>query len=349
MAVFRKKLTGIEVGSKNIKMVKIGSSGKVLRYSEAMIPEGVVTEGKIESEKLLANTIKSAKKKLKLTHKKCAVCISNPDIVIRQMSMPVMEHKNILENISLELSGFLPVSPENYVIDYVIRETVENEDKKQLNITVYAMPIKIVKMYSDCVKEAGFKIKYIDIVENAYSKMHSYLLDKKITAKNDFACLYIDNSKSSLSVYKDAKLYLNKTLDTGVMDVFERISAKTGKTSDEVKDVLFSGNIFTQGDKYSEEKRIIEDFSQEISHEAVRVIDFYKSRNKNKNIDFVYLSGCFSHVSGIDSFLKEAIGIQVEYVDKYLDVFFKSLPPKNTGADYTNAFAVTFRQEGKND
>jgi len=346
MAIVQKKLTGIEIGTKNIKMVKINKRGKITHYANIDIPEGVLDNGKIESEKVFTDTLKSLKKKIKSYHKECAISISSPDIVIRQINLPIMDHAHIIKNIELELAGFLPADPKNYIIDYIIYETIKDDEKNMYLLTVFAIPMDLVKTYGKSIKDAGFKLVYVDVLENAYQKFHKMLLSKKITKAKNFACLHIDNSKASISVYHDCKLFINKVLEKGVGRVCLEISGKTDRPVEKVKDILFTNNIFSSGETFQKEREILEYFTSEIAQESLRVIDYFKSRKK-QNVEIIYLSGGFSHIEGMNDYLMKSFYLPVcNAFDLTIDSY-KRPPGKDTGVDYTSAVALTLREVDK--
>lgn len=345
MAIIQKNLVGIDIGTKNIKMVKVNSKGRVTHYTYVDLPEKIIANGRIESKQMLVETLKIAKKKLGTNFSDCVLCVNCPDSVIRQITIPQMQEGFILKNIMLEISGFLPMSPDRYVIDYIVTDAIESDDKKLYQILVYAIPTDIIQSYAFCLKAAGFKLKYVDIMENAYEKLYKMLKYKGETSIENFACLYIDNSKASVSIYGNGKFFINKIIDSGVDKISEDIAEKTKKPVEIIKKMMFTNDVLTFGETFIIEKSMVENYSKEVSIEVTRVIDYFKSRNKTASLGVVYFSGGFSHVKGIQNYFEEAIGIPVIPASRYLDSMFNMLPSKNNGIDYTNAIAITLREE----
>ena len=122
MGIIQKNLVGIDIGTKNIKMVKVNGRGKVTHYAYVDLPDKVITNGRIESKQMLIETLRLARKKLGTSYKHCVLCLNSPDIVIRQITIPQMEEVYIRKNILLELADFLPISPDKYVVDYFITD-----------------------------------------------------------------------------------------------------------------------------------------------------------------------------------------------------------------------------------
>jgi type IV pilus assembly protein PilM len=345
MGIIQKNLVGIDIGTKNIKMVRVNSRGKVTHYAYVDFPEKVITNGRIESKQMLIETLRLARKKLGTSYKHCVLCLNSPDIVIRQIIIPQMEEIYIRKNILLELADFLPISPDKYVIDYFITDRIETEEKKQFQVLVFAIPTETVQAYAFCIKQAGFSLHYVDIMENAYEKLFRMLKTKKLMNDNNFACLYVDNSKTSISIYGNGKFFINKVIDNGVNKICDEIGEKTKKTPDLVRKLIFNNDVLTYGETFVIEKSVIENSARDISFEIMRVMDYFKSRFKGAAIETVYLSGGVSHIAGMHEYFENILGVPVMNVSDFLDPMFRNVSKKNNGIDYTNAVAVTLREE----
>lgn len=345
MSIKQKKLVGIEIGTRNIKMVKLNSRGKVKKYTYVNLPEGTISAGEIKSQEMLVATLKQARKQLRSSSKKCALCISSPDIVIRYLFLPIMEEKYIMQNIRMELSGFLPENPENYTIDYIITERIEEEEKKQIKILIFAAPTRVLRAYNNAMKSAGFKVKYIDVMENSYEKLFKMLRSKGITKEKNFACVYIDYSRVSVSVYGGGRFFINKIIDNAMGMFCEDISDKTGTPIEIVRKQIFTEDILTSTEAFKVEKEVIENYIEELTTRINRVIKYYNSRNEDEPLEALYFTGGFTHIIGIQEYIGNLLGIPIINTARYLDLMFKKPPHKNNGIDYTNAIAITLREE----
>ncbi|MFA6736675.1 MAG: pilus assembly protein PilM [Saccharofermentanales bacterium] len=345
MAVKQKKLVGIEIGTRNVKMVLVNGKGRISKYTYIDLPDNIILNGVIESKTMLTEVLRNARKSLGTSYRKCALCISSPDIIIRYITLPIMEEKHLISNIKTEIAGFLPDEPENYVIDFVIADKIETDEKKQYQVLVYAAPTRVLKEYADCIKAAGFKLVYLDIMENAYEKLFKMLKIKNLTRTSNFACVYIDNSRVSVSVYGNNRFFINKIVDNAMSTIYEDISLKTNKTPEQVRKQLFTDDILTYSEENVIEKSVLENYIREISNEISRVIDYYRSRNQDDPIEAVYFTGGFTHIIGIQEYIGNILGIPTINTARFLDGMFLDPPKKNNGIDYTNAIAITLREE----
>lgn len=347
MALIYKNVVGIEIDGRFVKLVKCNKSGSVVSHNSERIPEGVVVSGKIESPRILTETIKAARKKLKRSVKKASFSITSPDVVIRHLTIPAMDEKSIYSSIELELSGFLPVSTDKYSIDYLFRGEQETEGVKQYLVTAFAVPKDILQLYLDCINDAGFKVIYVDVLENSVEKLHSIFVQKNQKKDKGYVYLHIDHQKTLAGVYADNKLKMSKNMGIGAAKIINDIMQFTEKPTEIAEDIVFNRNILTEGDDFPEERDIIKDYINEVSMETGRLIDFFKNRSKEEVVNTLYLGGSYSCINGIKDYISQRLGMEVFCARDVLSGEFKRICNKDKGIDYSIAYAATLREEGK--
>ncbi len=182
-------------------------------------------------------------------------------------------------------------------------------------------------------------------MENAYEKLFKMLKARNLIKTSNFACVYIDNSRVSVSIYGNNRFFINKTIENAMSTICEDISVKTGKTPEMIRKQLFTNDILTYGEEFIVEKSVLENYIRDISGEISRVIEYYRSRNQENPIEAVYFSGGFTHIIGIQEYIGNILGMPTINTSRYLDSMFREVPKKNNGVDFTNAIAITLREE----
>lgn len=344
MGIVQKNLIGIEISARHVKMVKVNGKGKITDHAYAELPDNVIQNGRVESKQMLTETLKQARQKLGISFRDCVLCADSADAIIRQITIPQMEEEYIRNNIALELSGYLPISSDRYMIDYIITDRIDTEPK-QYQLLVFAVPADTLQVFTACIKAAGLKLRYVDIMENAYEKLHRMLRSSNVTHDSEFACLYLDHARTSVSVFGNGRFFISKAIDSGVTRICKEIAEKTGRSPEAARNLLFTNDILNSVDLFAAEKAIIEKNLKDISLDVIRVLDYYKSRNKDSSIGAIYLSGGLASVAGIPAALQNMLGIPAISVSDYLEPMFRAAPGRHNGVDYTNAIAVTLREE----
>ncbi len=347
MAVNAKNLVGIEFDGRCVKMVKVNRDGKITNFAYEEIPEGVLVSGKVESKQILTETVKLARKKLGTSFNKCALSINCTDVVIRHLVIPLMPVENILRSISLELSGFLPTATDRYSIDYVNRGEIIVDGVRKYSLTVFVVPKDIIDSYTSCVKNAGFKIEFLDVMENAIEKFGKMLFTKQGNFSSEFTHLQIDYHKTCANIYSKSILNMNKNIGNGAYKVCADIAEHMSKPIELAYNAIYLEDILISEKTYPNESRILKKYLDETATECSRLLDYYRNRNKESDISVIYLSGAFSMIKGIDTFFEERLGTKVRLFSDFTDVFFVAKKDNALTMDFTGTYSITLREEGK--
>ncbi len=345
MALKQKKLIGLEITSKSIKAVLVDTAGKIRRQAKVMLPEteNLSGSGHIDAD-ILVHYLKSIKKMLRSSYRHTALCLNSSDVIVRVINLPVMDVKNLRENIKFEFSGFLPEDPENYYIDYITLDNTKTENREQAQLLVFAAPKRLVKHFMACAKAAGFKIKYVDVLENAYEKFFGRLREKNLIKSIDFVVAYVDRSRLSLSIYDNGRFFINKSLNSALDSVYDDLANQTDQVAEAVRSVFLDKNILDINEGKILEREVLLRFLNELSHEISKVLDYFKIRKEQTDIDTIYFTGEISGLAGAIDYLGQALDMKVATTEEISRSLFQFEANTDKQPDYTNVVAVTLRE-----
>lgn len=115
-------IIGIDIGSSTIKIVRMKKNNRISRFGIETIPEGMMNQGRIEAPKQLAELIRNMLKKYRIRGRRCSLCLTGSEIIVRELKLPEMSDSQIIENIKHEITSFLPLNHDEYCIDYKVLE-----------------------------------------------------------------------------------------------------------------------------------------------------------------------------------------------------------------------------------
>ena len=168
----------MDYGAHSIKFsVGIFQNGR-LKVSNAFIenlPIGAYENGMIKDTTAMSELIKKALKKHNVSEKRVIVTIESTEIIKREMSIPNVEESDRFDLITYEVSQYLPIDVNNYVLQYKVLRTEKAEDREVLQILLGAMPKIIVKAHFDTLKMAGLTPVVMDLHSNVLTKLVSLL------------------------------------------------------------------------------------------------------------------------------------------------------------------------------
>lgn len=337
----------VDIGHSYLKMVQTSSSGQISKFVVHKMPDGCVDDLTISSEETLIASLKKAKKESKMPGGKCFLVLSGSDIIARHFTLPKLSEEDLYQNVLHEMSGYLPVDPEKYYVDYKIAGTVVEEGIEMYKVLVTTASKRVINGYRKALKSAGFNAKIIDTGENASEKLLRY--NKQIS--NDFPieggiCILDFGTKyTRANLYNNGYYYVSNVLKRSSQSITEIIAKISGK------DILTAENIkrkndFLCGTHENEElSKAIKYEIDSLLFEVSRVFDYFRNRTKN-TINTIYISGGGSLLLGLGEYLEKHIGIPVHYASELIG---KGTVKKNVDTTgfgiLLNAYAATYREE----
>lgn len=337
----------IDIGHSYLKIVQTGTNGQINKFVVHKLPEGCVDDLNISSEETLIESLKKAKKEARLPSNKCILVLSGSDIIARHFTLPILAEEDLYQNILHEMSGYLPVDPEKYYVDYKIAETVEEDGVQMYKVLVTSASKRVINGYRKALKAAGFAPKIVDTSENSCEKLLRYnnQINPGFSIEGGVCFLDFGTKYTRANLYNNGLYYVSNELKRSSQSITEVIAKVAGK------DILTSETLKRKNDYLSgmhENEEVSKAVKYEIDSlvfEVSRVFDYFRNRTKN-TINKIYLSGGGSLLQGLQPYLEKHIGIPIEYASGLIsrDSVKKNVDTTGFGI-LLNAYAATFREE----
>ena len=318
MAKSNKVLT-IDITNESITIVEVTpSTKKQTNVHNALIfetPEDSYEDGNIKNAEKIAGAIKEQLDANGITNKSAIFVLTSTKVVNREVLIPEVKENKIKGIVSANASEYFPVNIEDYVISHSVLEHVVNEDKtKQIKLMVVAAPTSMVKGYYELGSMIGLSVQSIDYVGNAMLQ----LIKTQTSATMTTMVIQLGSESTILNIVKGDALLLQRTVPYGtnavVTEVMDEkgVDATTAMTmlqNDRLITVDFDDNAATGAFRY-------------LINNIGRVIDYYVTKNPDKPIDDVYLTGDGALIRGIDGLFKIQLNIQTKIMDSLYNVKF---------------------------
>lgn len=210
----RKAILGLDIDASYIKVVSINNKGLLTSYMVEAIPEDLMRDGRIISDKKLGLFIREKLKKAGIRGKSCGICLSSEQVIIRKFCFPDMVQEALDENIRYEIAEFLPRAVDNYVIDYRILDKQQSSfQKDQLWVMAVAVPKEMVTGWINTLKKAGLKPILMDVPPNCqemwYNHHISSLEDLPLEQRN-ICLIYIGEASIRFTLLHQGEYFIDK-------------------------------------------------------------------------------------------------------------------------------------------
>lgn len=344
MAIRQQKIIGIDIGSNTVQMAAGTGRGTISHAISVEIPDGVISKLQILVPEVLASTIREAKAKGRMPGRHCSLSLGGTAVIIRHITLPFMNDDQIYQNVVNEISTYLPIDTEKYSIDYSVQRPSAGDAPNTVKVMVVAIQKDLLQSYINVLSAAGFKVAYIDITENTHEKLIRAVAPSLKIPSGNFGILDIGADTTNITAYLNGNFYVNKVAPLGGKKMSEELAARLNIDTLSAQKILQTEHILGNRSQFPTENMVVSDVLEQIMFEAVRVFDYFKSRNNQIGIQNVYVCGGVSLMPGFAGYCEDNLHISVTPFQNILSLLFERATKGINYALFAGAAGATFRE-----
>lgn len=349
-----KKIIAIDMGSFSLKCVE-GSVQKdkikVDNMFEIALPFGVYDNGEIKEWDRLVQLVKQQLKQHKVKANDAILTLESSEILKREISIPKVDQADMASLINFEVSQYLPIDTNQYVMQYLPLYDEIVEDVEKTNVMIAAMPNSMAKKHFDFVKDLDLNPFKLDLNGNAMLRLIKHCIDETKLSGQTIAFVDIGHSKIEINVVKRQVNKLNRIMRMGVKDIDTLLTDIYNCTVEQsqARRLAFSFESMLELRKIADANATLRadtqyyDKSAELYinksdlddqqltkmqaigdaveyldvclEEIDKVFKYYNSRNVGNTIDYVYIYGGVANAVDIDSYIEQKLGVKVSVLN----------------------------------
>lgn len=337
-----KGLVGLDIGSYAVKAVELRTRRKggstayeVAKIGYEVLPHDAIVEGTIIDSAAVAETIRLLFDENKLANKDVVISISGNSVIIKKISLPVMEKQELAESIIWEAKHNIPYPYEETNVDYAVLKPARTHDEKMLDILLVAAKKDKIANYSNSVSQARKNLQAIEVdvfaLQNALELNYPELFaDKTVAMINMGANItnVVIIERGTPQLFRDLSLggyffteNMRKELNINFEEAEKLLKGLPGRTvpADQVSTVL-AMNV------------------RDLLDEMEKTFSFYEaSEKKERRIEQILLCGGLANVPGMVNAFEQKFRIRAEIFnpfravafdeDKFDPIFFNEMAP----------------------
>jgi len=306
-------MTGLDIGSKTIKIVEIQKQGAGYSLSASGIVgfTGNSVE-KVTSDKelsALSQIIKKLHAEAGIVSRDVAISIPEQSAFTRTVAFPLLNDAEIASAVRWELEQYIPIPAKDAISQHVILERDETTSPPQVVVLLVAAPRVLVEKYTKIVTLAGL---------NPIAVETELIAITRALAPVDRTALLVDIGANStaIAITKNGQLTFSRAIPIGG-EAFTRAVAQglriTPVQAEEYKKTY--GFIPTQLE--GKVKTALNPVLRLVVDEIKKAIGFYESEQKGEAPTSVLISGGGSGAPQIINELTEMLGIEVSIANPF--------------------------------
>ncbi|NTW29645.1 MAG: type IV pilus assembly protein PilM [Candidatus Moranbacteria bacterium] len=327
MGMFSKeRFLGVDFGTESIKAVELelrGGRPFLTNYGEAtLFPPRDPQKPAVRSfHEDMAVRFRMLLEKMKPETRE--VCISMPSFLglISLIDFPKMTDAELEEAVRFEARKYIPSPLEDVSLSWELlgkkgADEPSSEDGKQQKseILLVAALNKDVWQYEGYVNAVGYKMKLLEL--------ETFSIVRAVVGHDlgTFLVIDIGARAANLILVEGGYVKKSRSIDAGGRDVTRSLAESLNISIDRADALKKSGKDFLN----AKDIAVIFPAVETIVSEASRLIDSWKVKRPDGNIDGVILSGGTGRLAGLTSYLSKKLGVPATLSDPWRAI---SYPP----------------------
>src|SRR5918997_6120900 len=223
---------GLDIGSSSIRAVEVRRTkdGHALtNFGQVPLPAGTVQSGILQDPVAVTSALKQLWAACKFDTKKVMLGVTNPQLVVREMSVSNLPAKEMHKSLPFQVRDMLPLAVERSLLDFHPLE--EPGDSPTVRGMLIAMPKDAVMTTVQAVEKAGLHVIGVDLASFALLRAASRL-DAQVEAIVD-----IGAEVTSVIVHADGEPLIVRTVPRGGTEITETIATRLGVSPAEAEEL----------------------------------------------------------------------------------------------------------------
>ena len=313
------RLIGIDIGTSGIKIAELEHHSKnkevtlenyVLVGFRENLPQKE-RERRITKDEV-ASLLKAALREGKIKTRNSSFSIPAFSSFISFVTMPRVKEEDIRRALTIEAQKFIPVSLEEVVLGWEVidepdtREIANIRDQNKMKVLLLAVPRDIVARYKEIANASGLKLKNLEV--EAFPLLRSLTTNYQKT----FVILDIGARVCNILVVSNGSLRGARNIGVGGDDLTEILARSIDITYDRADELKRNEGLLNK-----QVGELLIPILGNIIDELKRVVNLYKSKNPNKEIQEIILSGGTANLKGIVELFSNRLNITVSVGDPW--------------------------------
>lgn len=350
MATLRRTALGVEIGSREIRLVEMrgGSTPQVIRAGSVPLPAGAVDGDRIVQVEAVADLLRGLHAKLGCQSRAVVAGMGLQSVVTRVLDIPRVPDSEVRIVLEGELAHYQILRAGGGVFDFFRLDTLPGPSDVLPSVLLMATEDRVAQGFRMAIERAGLQFVALEPITMALFRAAYPLLQSEPAT----LCLAVTPSRSELSILDQGRIRLYRRLDQGSDDFIRGRRSASARVPGSVDlsldlgvppprqrpmmlnneeddtDELQTGDLFRKrgtsalppDDPGSTGGRITPQAAASLANEVQRSLDYYQREFPTATpISRIVLTANDPEAAEVASWLSQSLQMDVRVVEPPLD------------------------------
>lgn len=329
-----KAVVGLDIGSHSVKVLEFDvhrkgklDSFEVARIGYESLPHEAIVEGQIIDAAAVAETIRTAFDKAKITSRDVAISISGNAVIIKKIALPAMETEELAESIIWEAKHNIPYPYEETNVDYAILKPPVENGNPGLEILLVAVKKDKVAAYTNLISQAHKNLVAIEV--DAFALYNALEVNyPEEFAEKTVAMINIGSTITTIVISDRSRPQLFRDLSMGGAYFTENIRKDLKVGIQEAEDLL--KGLPSKSVEPFQIEGVLAMSTKGLLDEIDKTFTFFQAEDKRENrIEHIFLCGGMANLHNIPTAFEQKFAVKTTLFDPFRRIHYneKKLKP----------------------
>ena len=289
-------------------------------------PDGVLDDEGVHVTEEFVEQVKRGMLEAGIHNNRVIFTISSGRVANRDVTIPLVKEAKIRPLLIANSKEYFPIDITKYQLVYRVID--QDKSKKEMRLSVFAVPNTLVDSYQTMAKALGLQLVGMDYYGNSIYQAMMHSMPKELAAT-----ICIDGNSSIVTIIQDSKVVLQRSIGYGIDDAVyammqsSLVSSGTGylKALEKMQmNICFNEQlrpqIVTSGESGAESMSARESITRSLTMligNISRVLDYFVSRHSEVDLNEIALVGLGADCQGLDRLLTNELGVNISAMRRF--------------------------------
>ena len=307
---------GIDIGTSSIKIAQVAREGGTIRLVAAAAiptPQAGIRAESVTDLASLTEAVKKIISDAKITSRHVACSVSESNVHVEVLQMPPMSESELSSAVVWEAEQVIPFQVSEAEISWQVIPVTDQTKANTQQVLLTAAPKRQVEKYVNVLNQAGLTPEIIEpesvATARALAKFPSGL----------GAIIDLGASGTSISVVLNGCVVVSRSLPTGGNAISRALSSYLNLELNQAEEYKRAYGL-EENQLEGKVRQAIIPVIDVISNETRKVIEFYQSKNENRRISSIVLTGGGAGLPELVPYLAKNLGAEIVIGDPFVDI-----------------------------